>query len=303
MDLRGLRLLCELAQAGSLARAAEALNLSQPTATKLIHRLESEVGSDLIYRGKRPIQLTPLGASIAGRASPLVKGIDSLIPEAPQDELDQPVVVTSTQTMLAYVLINVLGHFHKAHPEIRVAFREAIREASYEAVSRGQAHLMVGPKPPKGLGLDYEPLGTIRRVVLTPLDHPLAQKKSLTFHDLAQWPLILTGRDGLSTTSRALTSGFHRRGLTSQIAFEVGTVDAMKRCVAMGLGISVGPAFAIEPEDLNRLAVISAPFLTPNVETGIVTLPGKPLPPQAHWMREVITRDVPALLEKVYQPS
>ena len=70
----------------------------------------------------------------------------------------------------------------------------------------------------------------------------------------------------------------------------------MKRFVAMGLGISAAPAFAIGPEDSTRLAVMPAPVLAPFLDVGVITLPGKSLPPQARWLQEMIIEDVPPLL-------
>ena len=299
MDIRALQLIGLTAIGQSLSQAAETLGISQPTATKLIRSLEEDVGGDLYYRGKRPIQLTPLGRSIAEQAAPLVDGIKQLIPMPPQAELNQPIVIAATSEIFAHVLADVLGRFHNAYPDVRVSIREGFPEVSYELVARGQAHLMLGGKPPQRLRLRYEPLGVVRRVVLTPPSHPLTQVKRLSFSELAKWPIILTGRDRSSPASISLLSGFKRQGLSAQIAFEVVNVDSMKRFVAMGFGIGAGPAYVVESSDFEKLSAIPANSLFPIREMGLAILPNKPLPPQAASLLEMIIREVPAWLEQV----
>jgi len=154
----------------------------------------------------------------------------------------------------------------------------------------------VGPKPPDKLNLNYHHLGVVRRVLITELNHPLTHQSHVTFRDFANWPIIQSGSGGPSPTIEAILSGVKAEGLECQIAFEVDSIDSMKRFVAMGLGISAAPAFAIGPEDSTRLAVSPAPVLAPFLEVGVITLPGITLPPQARWLQEMIMEDVPPLL-------
>ncbi len=299
MDIRDLQLLRLTALGQSLSQAAETLGISQPTATKLIQNLENEMGGDLFFRRKRPIQLTPLGLSMAERASSLVDELELLIPQAPQGELNLPIVIAATTEVFAHVLADVLGRFHVKWPDVRFAIREGVQNASFESVVSGQAHFMVGGKPPARLRLDYMPLGVVRRVVLAPISHPLLQVRRLTFGELAKWPIIVSGMYEYDPSPQALLAGFKRQGLQGQIAFEVGNMDSMKRYVAMGFGIGAGPAYIVETGDLEQLSVISASSLLPNREMGIVTLPAKPLPAQTTKLLEMITSEVPAWLEQI----
>ena len=185
MDIRELQLLRLAAQGQSLSQAAETLGIAQPTATLLVRGLEKNMGRALFYQGKQPIQLTPLGRSVAEQAMPLIDGIEQLIPQAPQAEMQQPIVVAASYDIVAHVLAVVLGRFHKAYPDVRVIVRKGLVLASYELVARGLAHFMIGGKPPKRLRLDYNLLGVVRRIVLTPRSHPLTLVKRLTFAELA----------------------------------------------------------------------------------------------------------------------
>ena len=78
MEFRELRTFCIVAKLGSISAAARSLNLGQPAATKHLKKLEDELGVELLFRGRRPIQLTAAGTALLEMASPLVEGIGAL---------------------------------------------------------------------------------------------------------------------------------------------------------------------------------------------------------------------------------
>ena len=61
MELKDLRYFCLAAELGSITRAAETLGVSQPFVTKVINRLEEELGTSLFIRGNKKITLTEKG--------------------------------------------------------------------------------------------------------------------------------------------------------------------------------------------------------------------------------------------------
>ena len=84
MDLKSLQVLCAIADLGSVSKAAEHVGISQPAASRHLAALETEMGEPLVYRGRRPVQLTQFGAAVAQRASPLVQDILELSPNSPE---------------------------------------------------------------------------------------------------------------------------------------------------------------------------------------------------------------------------
>ena len=86
MELRELRSFCTAARVRSISRAADILEIGQPTVTTHIKKLESELGTILFDRVKRPIQLTLSGKTLADLATPLVEGIDALADTAAEAE-------------------------------------------------------------------------------------------------------------------------------------------------------------------------------------------------------------------------
>ncbi|MEU0280113.1 LysR family transcriptional regulator [Streptomyces sp. NPDC006195] len=82
LEVRHLRALCAIADAGSLHKAARQLGMSQPSLTTQLRRIENALGAELFSRERTGCRPTPLGRSVLSRARPLVSGMASLVAEA-----------------------------------------------------------------------------------------------------------------------------------------------------------------------------------------------------------------------------
>ncbi|MFF0743869.1 LysR family transcriptional regulator [Streptomyces sp. NPDC004111] len=81
LEVRHLRALCAIADAGSLHKAARVLGMSQPSLTTQLRRIENSLGAELFSRRRTGCRPTPLGQSLLSRARPLVDGMSTLIAE------------------------------------------------------------------------------------------------------------------------------------------------------------------------------------------------------------------------------
>lgn len=78
LEIRHLRLICVIAEAGSLTRAAARMDLSQPAITKQLHHLEAQVGGALFVRGHDGVSPTPLGRQVISRARTALSELDQI---------------------------------------------------------------------------------------------------------------------------------------------------------------------------------------------------------------------------------
>ena len=273
MELRELRSFCTAARVHSISKAAQELGLGQPTVTTHIQKLEEELGMVLFDRIKRPIQLTLAGDRLADIATPLVEGIDSLAAMTTVAEERGPVQIASTPDIIPHTLIRVVRVFLARFPQVHLRIRSGTREEVLNMVHDGEVDLGVVQHPEKSSGLDFQGLFLYERVVITPIDHPLLQEPLTSLDQIVRYPLILMGRG--THTRTILEDEFRRKGLDYDIIVELDSMDMIKRYVALGMGISVGPRLAIEPEDRTTVGVISLANLLPVEQAGIVTLPGK----------------------------
>ena len=153
-------------------------------------------------------------------------------------------------------------------------------------VGNAEVDLGLIPAPERSEEFEFSGIFADERVLITPLNHPLLQKPLTSLDEIAQWPLILRRRE--TYTSTKLEEEFQRKGLSYEVLMELDSMDMVKRYVALGMGVSVGPRLAIDPEDKKELGIVSLTGLLPMEQSGIVTLRGKTLSTPARRLISVI---------------
>ncbi|MBI2871747.1 MAG: LysR family transcriptional regulator [Chloroflexi bacterium] len=275
MELRELNSFCYAARLRSISKAAELLELGQPTVTTHIQKLESDLGVVLFDRVKRPIQLTKEGEELYELAMPLIEGMDSLVAKLKTAEHKGSVSVATTPDMIPHTLLQVVRNFRAEYPQMPIRLLSRNRARVLELVNSGEVDLGLVPARETNLPLEFHALFTYERVLIAPLGHPILGLPVVSLEDIATWPLILMSP---GTYTRTLLEGlFQRKGLRYQVVVEMESMDMIKRYVALGMGISVGPRLAIDPEDERHLGVVSLSHLLPVDQAGVITLRGKHL--------------------------
>ncbi len=273
MELRELKSFTVAARLRSISKAADELGLVQPTVSMHIKKLEAELGMVLFDRVTRPIQLTLAGSTLAEMAVPLVEGIETLRARTTQMEEDGPVSVGAVSDIIPHALISVVREFRQRHPHAHLRIRSADTGDVIRMVAEGEVDLGIVSRPERSAEFDFEGLFGYERVVLAPLGHPLLAAPLTSLDQIAEWPLIMMRRG--THTRFLLESELERRGVSYDIIVELDNMDMIKRYVALGMGISVGPRLAIEPEDERELGILSLSHLLPTEQAGVVTLRGK----------------------------
>lgn len=286
MELRELRSFCAAARLRSISRAAERLGIGQPTVTTHIKKLETELNTMLFDRVKRPIQLTLAGRRLSELASPLVEGIDALAETAAEAEERGPVVLAATPDIIPHTLLRVVRVFLARHPHIHLTIRSATRNEVTGMVSEGEADIGIIQHYDRNETFEFEGLFAYERVLITPLDHPLSKEPLVSLEQIARYPLILMSEG--THTRDLLESELKRRGLDYEIVVDLDSMDMIKRYVALGMGVSVGPKLAIDPEDQALLGVVNLAHILPVETGGFITLKGKGLSTPSQRFIEVM---------------
>ena len=273
MEIRELRSFCSAARYRSISRAAEHLGMGQPTVTTHIKKLESELNTVLFDRVKRPIQLTLAGKRLQELAVPLVEGLDALVQSAAEAEERGPVVLAATPDLIPHTLLSVVRVFTTLHPQIHLTIKSAPRTQIMQMIADGEADIGIIQHYDRDESFLFEGLFVYERVLITPSGHPLAKEPVEAIEQIAQYPLIMMSEG--THTRDLLESEFKRRGISYEIVVDLDSMDMIKRYVALGMGISVGPRLAIDPEDHDHLGVVSLAHILPVEQGGIVTLKGK----------------------------
>ena len=268
MELRQLRSFCVAARLQSISKAAEFLDIGQPTVTTHIKKLEEELGLILFDRIKRPILLTTSGESLNELAIPLIDGIDNLTANTSKLILESPVLIGATYDIIPHLLLPSVQFFNKSHPQARLNIRSGHRHEVIKMVENREVSFGIIPGREQSKGLTFKRLFKYERVLITPLGHPLLKKPVKSLADIVKYPLILLEKH--SYTRITLEEEFTNQGLEFQVVMELDSMDFIKQFVSIGMGVSIGPLLAIEQKDLEKLGVIRLDNLLMEDEGGLI---------------------------------
>ena len=288
MDVRELRSFSVAARLRSISRAAEQLEIGQPTVSTHIKKLEQELGTPLFDRIRRPIRLTLAGEKLFELAGPLVEGIEGLAASTQNAQSEGPVTVAATANLTQF-LLRAVEAFRDENPRVHLRLRSRLRSEVIEMVSQGEVDFGIVPGADPDPSLEFEGLFPYERLLITPLNHPLLDELPLTSFDLiAAYPLIMMG-PGTYTRS-AVEAEFRRKGLDFDIMMEADSLDLIKRYVGHGYGVAIIPRVVAEAGDEETLGVVPLGHILPVDRTGLITLRGHALSvPAAALIEEVKT--------------
>jgi DNA-binding transcriptional LysR family regulator len=178
---------------------------------------------------------------------------------------------------ILYLLPQYVDLFRRAHPKIELRLHQVTGLEGLERLRSGLVDFAVGPLNQTPEDIEFYPIVSYDPVVITCRGHPLARKQKLTLAEISRYPLILPPRN-LSTWPM-VNSTFKEHGLPYKVAMEVGGWEAIKKYVALDLGISI--IIRIGITGLEDLEVISAAEFFPGRTYGVVLRKGQILTPQA----------------------
>jgi LysR family cys regulon transcriptional activator len=264
MNFQQLRSVREAVRRGfNLTEVANALFTSQPGVSRQIRELEEELGVDIFERnGKRLTGLTEPGKNVLPIIERLLLESENL-QQAGNDYVDLKsgtLSVATTHTQARYVLPKIVQAFRSAFPGVRVALQQSAPEHIAEWVLSGKADIGIATE---GLaqfdGLASFPCYQWHHVVVVPEGHALLSREVLTLEDLAAWPLItydqgFTGRGHIDEAFRA-------KGLATDIVLTAMDSDVIQQYVALGMGVGIVAAMAVEHNLNPGLKAIAANHL------------------------------------------
>jgi DNA-binding transcriptional LysR family regulator len=182
LQLGQLRSFCLAATEGNFAEAAKASGFSRPAVWQQVRALERVLGTTLLRRRGRTVELTPEGRAVLEVVLPHVNGLDSLkrLVEARLADLPQQLTVVATPAILSYVLCRPLQQFSAEHPSVQLRLHANCSAPQIaRQVERGEADVGVltfEPDQPCSPGLEYEDLCGLPFHLLTATNHPLASQ-------------------------------------------------------------------------------------------------------------------------------
>ncbi|MGU6047729.1 LysR substrate-binding domain-containing protein [Klebsiella aerogenes] len=193
--LRHLHTFVAVAQQGTLGRAAETLNLSQPALSKTLNELEQLTGTRLFERGRLGAQLTLVGEQFLTHA---VKVLDALNTAGQalnrKEGLNSDVVrIGALPTAALGILPTVIGQFHKQQKDITLQVATMNNTMLLAGLKSGDVDIGIGrmSDPELMSGLNYELLFLESLKLVVRPGHPLLQE-TVTLSRVMEWPVVVS---------------------------------------------------------------------------------------------------------------
>jgi len=208
LDVHQLNVFLVAAESLNFTQAAQQLHMTQPSVSQHIQGLERHFDMLLFLRNGRNLELTDAGMALlplAREAVTLSIRVDETM-ESLKGNIYGHLIVGCSTTPGKYILPNLLARFHKKYPQVRVTCQVSPQTDAIRNVAEGDVHFAL-------FSLDYSSYPDIEAVsflcdpivLITPLDHPWAQRGEIEPDELLEADFIM--REAASGTFSANARG------------------------------------------------------------------------------------------------
>jgi len=241
MNIRDLTYLRALSRHKHFGKAAESCNVSQPTLSVQLKKLEEDLGVTLIERTKRAARLTPIGESVLALADDALGAVDAIrtITAEASDPFSGHFRFGSIPTISPFLVPDVLVALGRTFPKLQLTFKENITERLTEDLLNGDLDAAILATPPETPRLLSIPLYDEPLLVIHPLGHDLAELDGLDPSDLPLDQMILLSEGHCFRDQTVDLCNIQSR--TTLAETSVTSLETIISLVAAGQGISIVP--------------------------------------------------------------
>lgn len=237
MDLRSIKYFVQIAELGSITRAAGHLGIAQPALSRHVHGLEEELGTQLLMRLPRGVRLTVAGRQFLDHCRRIMRELDRA-----RDELRKSSEVPSGRVILGLsptigplLLPGVIERVRRQCPQIALKIVEWFSTQLYDALLTGRVDVAVLTNAPPSRALKLTPLISEPIVVLTP---PQARetRRFYTLPELSKTPVITS-----EAIRNIVEEQLSRYGWRLNVEAEIDAIEAIRRLLLRGISPVVMP--------------------------------------------------------------
>lgn len=244
MEMRQLRYFVRVAELRNFTRAAESCNVSQPSLSQQIGKLERELGHALFERNGRKVIMTASGEILYEHAIKILAHAEEAeiqIREAAEAGKGR-ITVAAIPTVAPFLLPPVLTLFRQEFPHATVEVVELVTAESVKGCLENEIDLILLARPFEEEGLRVEELFTEELLVVLPPDHKLAKQPVLTVDDLQTEQFVLL--DDAHCLSDNIINFCEKRSVHPSISCRGSQLQTIQEIVSIGQGISLIPEMA-----------------------------------------------------------
>jgi len=248
MNLDVLKTFCDLVDAGSFSKAADANYISQSAVSQQLAKLERTFSVQLINRGGGLVSSTEAGKAFYEGAQDILRRYEQLTGEvrSAADAIRGVLRVGTIYSAGFYLLDMYVRRFLQAHPEAQLEVEYTSSTHIYSAVVSGKMDLGVVAYPEKLRSIEIIPLTSEELVVVCPPGHRLAGRKTVSPADIDGEKFIAFHRN--IPTRRGVDRLLKSEDVEVEVVMEFDNIELLKRAIYVEAGLSILPRDDVERE-------------------------------------------------------
>lgn len=259
IDLRQLRYFQAVAEELHFGRAAARLAIAQPALSRQIQQLEQELGTPLLRRTQRRVELLPAGALLLERSRAIQQELARTLADVRRTgagelgKLSLGFIHSSTYGLLPVVI----RRFRQLYPGIELELHEMPITAQHAALLRGTIDLgllRVQAAPPE---LEVVPVMADPFVLAVPAKHPLAGRERVRLKEVAGEPFVMFSKAEAPLLHDRVQAMCEHAGFSPDVVQRATQLHTMVGLVGGGLGVAVVPGSArnLHPKQVRFLQI------------------------------------------------
>ena len=273
LTLRQLRYFVAVAQAQQISLAAIQENVSQSTISNGVIAIEEELGVRLFDRLPQGVALTPEGQDFLRHAKHILESVRDAVesPRFKERTLSGTVRIAASYTLLGYFLPEQMARFRASYPDIEIHLQDMNRRDIEDAVLAGEVDIgiVILSNVQQQSRFEHAVLVRSRRQLWVAPNHPLAQIRSPSLKDIAEFPyLLLTTDEG----EHSALDYWKKNRLHPNIVMRTGSIEALRGLVGHGFGVTVLSDMVFRPWSLEGKRIEARPVFdtVPHMDAGML---------------------------------
>lgn len=266
MDLRGIRYFVQIAELGSMTRAAQHLRVAQPALSRHIRVLEKELGVALMVRLPRGVRLTTAGRQFLDHCQRILRELGRA-----QDELRSGNATAQGQVILGVspttgpmLLPGMVERMRRQCPQISLKVVEGFSNQLYDWLLAGRADVAILTNPSNSRAMKVTALNSEPIVVFARKQAGMA-RRFITATELARTAVVSTEAIRIIADEQ-----LQRHDARVHVEAEIDSVEAIRRLVLRGTSMALMPVSTFH-EDLAARRLVAWPIVDANIHR-ILTL-------------------------------
>ncbi|MCM3706614.1 MULTISPECIES: LysR family transcriptional regulator [Cytobacillus] len=259
MDLRQLKYFITIVEEGQITLAAKKLNMAQPPLSQQLINIEKELGTKLLIRNGRTLELTEAGEVLYKKGKKHLYNFDDIITEVKETGggLRGTLNIGTAISCICY-LPERIHHFQEHYPHITFKIWEGDPFRLSDYILNRQIELAIVRSPIEKKNFSYISIEEEHFVCIMPNKWPLGRKSSsVTLEELSTLPLVALHRVNGEGIYEMLLEEFVKRGLQPKIVAESPNITILLSLVESGVGAAILPLSASTSYSRDNLKVLS----------------------------------------------